>query len=105
MHDRLLLDKINYEKGTVLINGKSYELKDKVFPTIDPDHPYQLTKEEQALIEKLRFSFLNCDKLQNHVKTLFTKGSTYLAYNSNLLYHGCIPLDDKGQFKELRCMV
>ncbi len=101
MDDRLLLDQINYEEGTVLINGKSYELKDKLFPTINPKQPYKLTKEEEVLIEKLRFSFLNCDKLQRHVKTLFTKGSTYLTYNSNLLYHGCIPLDDKGQFKQV----
>ncbi len=101
MDDRLLLDKINYEKGTIEIEGKNYDLKDKLFPTISPDDPYKLTKEEKLLIEKLRFSFLNCDKLQQHVKTLFTKGSTYLAYNSNLLYHGCIPLDDKGQFKQV----
>ncbi len=101
MNDRLLLDKINYEKGTIEIEGKNYDLKDKLFPTISPDDPYKLTKEEKLLIEKLRFSFLNCDKLQQHVKTLFTKGSTYLAYNSNLLYHGCIPLDDKGQFKQV----
>ncbi len=101
MDDRLLLDQINYEDGTVLINGKSYELKDKLFPTIDPKHPYKITKEEAQLIEKLRFSFLNCDKLQRHIKTLFTKGSTYLTYNRNLLYHGCIPLDDKGQFKQV----
>ncbi len=101
MDDRMLLDKINYEEGTVLINGKSYELKDKLFQTIDPKHPYKLTKEEEQLIEKLRFSFLNCDKLQRHVKTLFTKGGTYLTYNSNLLYHGCIPLDEEGQFKQV----
>ncbi len=101
MDDRLLLNQIDYEKGTILIDGKIYDLKDKSFPTIDPKHPYKLTKEESALAEKLRFSFLNCEKLQRHVKTLFTKGSTYLAYNSNLLYHGCIPLDDNGDFKQV----
>ncbi len=101
MDDRLLLNDINYEEGTINIDGKTYVLKDKLFPTIDPKNPYKLTKEEELLAEKLRFSFLNCDKLQRHVKTLFTLGSTYLAYNSNLLYHGCIPLDEKGQFKEV----
>ncbi len=101
MNDRLLLNMIDYEKGTIEIGRKNYELKDKLFPTIQSENPYKLTKEEKLLIEKLRFSFLNCDKLQQHIKTLFTKGSTYLAYNSNLLYHGCIPLDDKGQFKQV----
>ncbi len=101
MEDRLLLDKIDYEKGTIKLNGKEYELNDKLFPTIDPSDPYKLTKEEAVLAEKLRFSFLNCEKLQRHVKTLFTKGSTYLSYNGNLLYHGCIPLDDNGDFKKV----
>lgn len=101
MEDRLLLDKINYEKGTITIDGRELELNDQSFPTIDPLNPYQLTPEEQDLAEKLRFSFLNCEKLQRHVKILFSKGSTYLSYNSNLLYHGCIPLDDDGEFKEV----
>ncbi|PTN05619.1 fructose-1,6-bisphosphatase [Mangrovibacterium marinum] len=101
MDDRLLLDKIDYEKGTVTIDGRELELTDKNFPTIDPKNPYALTPEEKDLAEKLRFSFLNSERLQRHVKTLFSKGSTFLTYNSNLLYHGCIPLDDKGDFKEV----
>jgi len=101
MDDRLLLDKINYEKGTILLDGRELELNDKSFPTINPSKPYELTDDEKELIQKLRFSFLNCEKLQRHVKTLFSKGSTYLTYNSNLLYHGCIPLDEKGDFKEV----
>ncbi len=101
MDDRLLLDKINYEKGTVTIDGKELELNDKNFPTINPENPYELTEEEMKLAEKLQFSFLNCEKLQRHIKTLFTKGSTYLAYNSNLLYHGCIPLNADGTFTEV----
>lgn len=99
MDDRLLLDKIDYEKGTILLNGRTLELLDKLFPTVDPKDPYKLTPEESELADKLRFSFLNCEKLQSHVKTLYTKGSTYLTYNSNLLYHGCIPLDDNGEFR------
>lgn len=101
MDDRLLLDKINYEKGTVTIDERELELNDKFFPTIDPENPYQLTEEERVLAEKLQFSFLYCDKLQQHIKTLFSKGGTYLSYNSNLLFHGCIPLDENGEFKEL----
>ena len=101
MDDRLLLDKIDYEKGTVIIDGRELVLNDKSFPTIDPKNPYQLTEEEKELAEKLQISFLYCDKLQRHIKTLFSKGGTYLSYNSNLLFHGCIPLDEKGDFKEL----
>lgn len=101
MDDRLLLDKIDYKKGTITIDGRELELTDKLFPTIDPKNPYALTQEEADIAEKLRFSFLNSEKLERHVKTLFTKGSTYLTYNSNLLYHGCIPLNDDGEFKEV----
>ena len=101
MDDRLLLDKINYTEGTIEIDGKTYELNDQLFPTIDPKNPYQLSPEEEELAAKLRFSFLNCEKLQRHIKTLFTKGSTYLKYNSNLLYHGCIPLNDDGSFRKV----
>jgi len=101
MEDRLLLDKIDYKKGTVSIDGRELELNDTHFPTIDPSKPYDLNSDELELIEKLRFSFMNCEKLERHVKALFSKGSTYLIHNSNLLYHGCIPLDEKGNFKEL----
>lgn len=101
MDDRLLLDFINYEKGTITIDGRELKLNDTNFPTIDPKNPYKLTEEEKELAEKLRFSFLNCERLEAHVKTLFSKGATYLAHNSNLLYHGCIPLNDDGDFKEV----
>ncbi|MBP1888950.1 fructose-1,6-bisphosphatase-3 [Clostridium moniliforme] len=98
---RLLLDKINYDEGTIYLKGKTYELKDKDFPTIDPKDPYKLTDEEEKLIEKLRDSFVNSEKLQKHVKFLFAKGSIYLKYNSNLLLHGCIPLNEDGSFKSM----
>ena len=101
MNDRLLLDKIDYKKGTIMLEGREMELIDKSFPTIDPQNPYALTNEEKEVVEKLRFSFLNCERLHRHIKTLFTKGSTFLTYNSNLLYHGCIPLDENGDFKEV----
>lgn len=98
MKDRLLLDKINYESKTVDINGITYEMKDTDFPTIDPKNPYKLTTEEQQVMERLRDAFQRCEKLQSHVRFLFTNGGLYKTYNSNLLYHGCIPLDEKGKF-------
>jgi len=98
MDERLFLDKINFEKGTVHIEGKDYTLKDSNFPTVDPKNPYKLTEQEKEVIDRLRFSFLNCEKLQMHISALIGKGSMYLTYNSNLLFHGCIPMKDATTF-------
>lgn len=102
MEDRLLLNKINYEDGTISLGGKTYELNDRYFPTINPENPYELTIEEKDLIEKLKSSFLNSEKLQKHIRFLFAKGSMYLKFNSNLLYHGCIPVNEDGSFKKVK---
>lgn len=101
MDDRLLLDKIDFEKGTVVAYGKEYKLNDYDFPTVDPKDPYRLTEEEELIMEKLVQGFTQCEKLQKHVKFMFTKGSLYKVYNSNLLYHGCVPLDEDGNFKKV----
>lgn len=101
MEDRLLLNKIDYKEGTINLDGKTYKLKDNNFPTINPDNPYELNQEEKELVEKLKSSFLNSEKLQKHVSFLFAKGSMYLKYNSNLLYHGCIPLNEDGTLKKV----
>ena len=100
MDHRCLLNKINYETSTININGKEYKLKDSNFPTIDPKDPCKLTKEEEIVIEKLKSSFVNSEKLQKHTSFLFSKGSIYLKCNSNLLFHGCIPLNEDGSFKK-----
>lgn len=102
MESRLLLDKINFETGTVLIDGKDYHLEDSFFPTVNPQDPYRLTEEEEAVMERLKSAFLQCEKLQKHVRFLFSKGSLYLTYNSNLLYHGCIPLGKDGTFRKVK---
>lgn len=102
MDNRLLLDKIDYEKGTITIDGKTYELLDSSFPTIDPADPYRLSPEEENVMRRLCLNFRNCDKLQEHVRFLFNKGSMYLRYNSNLLYHGCVPLDENGYFRKVK---
>ena len=99
MDDRLLLDKINYETGTVNITGKEYPMKDLDFPTVDPADPYRLTQEEELVVDRLRHAFVHCEKLQRHVRFLFSKGSLYKVHNSNLLYHGCVPMDENGNFK------
>ena len=102
MDDRLLLDKINYEEGTINTNGKTYELNDKNFPTIDQNDPFALSLEERELVEKLTSSFLNSEKLQKHIRFLLTNGSMYLKFNSNLLYHGCIPVNEDATFKKVQ---
>lgn len=98
MEDRLLLDKINFEKGTVMVEGREYKMRDMDFPTIDPANPYELTPEETEVMERIRQAFTRCDKLQKDVRFLFSKGGLYKVYNSNLLYHGCVPLDEEGNF-------
>ena len=102
MDHRLLLDKINYEEGTIELKNKKYKLKDSNFPTIDPKNPYKLTKAEEIVVEKLVSSFKGSEKLQKHVSFLFSKGSIYLKANSNLLFHGCIPLNSDGSFMSMK---
>lgn len=99
MDERRLLEKIDSDRGTVEINGKAYALKRKDFPTVDPQNPYELTAEEAAVLSDLRQSFLNSKRLHQHVQFLCEKGSMYRCYNGNLLYHGCIPLDEQGNFE------
>ena len=101
MNDRLLLEHIDYVKGTIEIEGKTYKMLDTYFPTIDPDDPYRLTDEEEEVMNRLRSSFIHCDKLKTHVKLLLKKGSMYKVYNGNLLFHGCIPFDDYGEFAKV----
>ena len=102
MDHRLLLDKINYEEGTINLKGNIYKLKDTNFPTIDPKNPYKLTKEEEIVIDKLVSSFKNSEKLQKHVSFLFSKGSIYLVSNGNLLIHGCVPLNEDKSFMKMK---
>ena len=97
MDDRLLLDKIDYEHKCVTIDGVTWPLEDTDFPTVDPADPYALTPEESAVIDQLTNSFRRSEKLQKHVRFLYSKGSLYKIYNGNLLFHGCIPLTADGE--------
>ncbi len=101
MEDRALLHLINYEKGTITIDGQEYPLLDTNFPTIDPADPYRLTEEEQQIMDRLQMAFENCTKLQQHMMLLLNKGGLYKVYNDNLLYHGCVILDEKGDLAEV----
>jgi len=101
MENRLLLDKIDFEKGTIEIKGTTYELKDNNFPTIDPNDPYKFTEDEIDLMNRLEASFLQSEKLQKHIKFLYSHGAMYTAINGNLLYHGCLPMTADGEFEEV----
>ena len=99
MDDRLLLDKIDIQRKQVNIGGKMYDMIDCDLPTLDPENPYELSAEENEVIDKLRHSFVRSERLQKDIRFLYSKGSLYKVYNSNLLYHGCVPLNDDGSFK------
>lgn len=101
LEDRQLLEKIDYKNGTIKIGEKVYKLNDTNFPTIDPEDPYRLTEEEEFVINDLTRYFLNSEKLQRHIKFFLTNGNIYLNYNSNLLYHGCIPLTEDGKLMDV----
>ncbi len=100
MDDRLILNNIDFEKGCVSISGKNYPLKETDFPTIDPQNPSKLSEEEEEIICKLAKSFKRSTSLKKHIEFLYEKGSLYLAYNGNLLFHGCVPLNKDGSFTE-----
>lgn len=102
MDGRRLLDKIDKENGTVVIDGATYPLLDKNFPTIDASDPYALSAGEALVMEKLRACFAGSEKLQRHAHDLFLRGGMYRTFNGNLLYHGCVPLNDDGSFKSVR---
>lgn len=102
MGHRILLDKIDFEKGTVIADGREFKLIDTNFPTIDPKNPFELSEQETELIEKIQQSFINSEKLHQHVRFLFNKGSMYKVYNSNLLLHGCVPLNSDGSFRTIK---
>ena len=101
MDDRLLLNRIDYEKGTITLDGETYPLTSCCFPTIDPAHPFDLTEEEQLLINKLRHSFKISEKLNRHIRTLLGHGCMYAVVNNNLLFHASVPLNADGTLKEV----
>ncbi len=101
MKERLLLEKVDYEKKDIHLHGHTYPLENSCFATVNPDHPDQLLEEEQQVIDKLLFSVQHSEKLARHMTFLMKKGSLYLNYNGNLLIHGCIPLDESGKMEKM----
>ena len=100
LEGRKLLDKIDYENGTVMLDGVAYELTDTVFPTVDPADPYRLTPEEEEVMQRLEQAFTGCEKLQRHMRFFLDAGSLYKICNGNLLFHACVPLNADGSLME-----
>lgn len=101
MEDRLLLDKVDYENACIELDGKSYPLKEKRFPTVDRDDLYKLSQAEREIMDELEKLFLESEQLQRHVEFLYSHGSMYQVFNGNLLFHGCVPLDEDGALKAI----
>ena len=101
MEERMLLNHVNFEKGTVSIGGKEYPMLDMNFPTVDPKDPLRLTAEEEELLNTLALYFKHSELLHRHIKFLYSHGALYKCCNSNLLYHGCIPMKKDGSFEEM----
>lgn len=102
MNSRILLEKIDFENKTVESEGKIYALRDIPLTTVSPANPLELTEEEQEVIDGLISAFRESERLHRHIQFLYDKGGIYKIYNGNLLYHGCIPLDDDGNFKRIK---
>ena len=104
MDDRLLLDKINLNDGTITVDGKTYPLTDTNLPTLNPDDPYALSIEEEELMTQLQRSFRKSEKLQKHLRMLYRHGSLFLVRNNFLLYHAAVPLNADGSFTEVEVL-
>lgn len=101
MSNRCLMELIDKERGIITIDGKEYELKDKLWQTLNPTDPYALTPEENDLMERLRHSFMRSERLQSHVNCLLMRGGMYVIYNSNLMFHAAVPINEDGSMREV----
>lgn len=98
MDHRRLLHRIDHVRGTIEIDGTTYSLRDARFPTIDPADPYTLSPEEIECMGRLRYSFTHSQKLWEHLQYMVGNGSMYLRRDDHLIFHGCVPCDEQGEF-------
>ena len=102
MSDRDLFGRTDFINGTVMVNGKEHSLLDRSFPTVAPESPLSLTEGEAELMKVLKASFRHSEKLQRHIRFIYAKGAMYKTCNNNLLFHGCIPMDENGGLQSVR---
>ena len=100
LEDRKLLHLIDRDTNTIVIDGVEYKLTDTVFPTVDWEHPYQLTDEEEIVMQSLEEAFIHCEKLQRHIALFLERGSLYKIQNNTLMFHACVPLNADGSLRE-----
>ena len=100
MDNRLLLDKVNFDEGTIQLGGQIHNLRG-IFPTVNREDPYALSDAEQEIISNLRGNFLESANFQAHVDYLYRKGGVYTCHNGNLLFHANVPLEEDGSFKKI----
>lgn len=100
LEDRKLLDKIDYDRGCVTVDGIEYELTDKVFPTVDTEDPYALTPQEEDVMARLEQAFLGSEKLQRHIRLFLEVGSLYKISNGSLIFHASVPMNEDGTLME-----
>lgn len=101
MNDRCLFEHVDYQNGTIELQGKTYKMSSCSFPTINPAAPSELSPEEEILISKLHHSFSVCEKLHKHIRVMLQHGCMYGIYNNNLLFHASCPLNEDGSLKEV----
>ncbi|MBE6027275.1 MAG: fructose-1,6-bisphosphatase [Clostridiales bacterium] len=101
LEHRNLLETVDFKKGTVKVEGVEYPMRDMNLPTVDPKDPYKLTEEEEEVMVALESSIINSDKLQRHINYMFTHGALFKVMNNNLLYHGCMIFNERGNFKNV----
>ena len=101
MNDRCLFEHVDYQNGTIDLQGKTYKMSSCSFPTINPAAPSELSPEEKVLIGKLHHSFSVCEKLHKHIRVMLQHGCMYGIYNNNLLFHASCPLNEDGSLKEV----
>ena len=102
MEHRMLLHKLDFDSVCFRQDGKRYELKSASFPTIDRDDPYKLSLQETMIMLEMKSFFMESVKLQQHIDFLYKKGSMYTCFNGNLLFHGCVPMNEDGSFREVQ---
>ena len=102
MEDRLLLGHVDASRGVLELNGTTYEMRTRDFPTLDPAHPYELSADEKRVMDGLMDAVRSSDKLRAHIGFLYDHGSAYLVRNGNAIFHACVPMNEDGTFCAVR---
>lgn len=102
MDHRLILNKIDFKTSKVVVEGKTFQMNDTYFPTIDPKNPWKLSEEEETLMKSLQQMILNSEKLQRHIQWFFQKGSMYKVSNNVVMFHACLPVNEDFTFTEVK---